>query len=103
MPENISVIIFFLNRKHIFQRTMSSSVFGRFQRLSESFDGANDANGNVEEDPIEPHVMPEEEIMHKYWKIAVTLLLRSYHAFLFLYLILFPNIISFLSRFLYSI
>ena len=75
---------------------MSSSVLGRFQRLSESIDGGNDVNSKAEEDPIEPHVMPEEEIMHKYWKIAVILLRRSNRASLFIHFILFFGIIIFM-------
>ena len=51
---------------------MSSTVFGRFHRLSETLDGGNDVSENSEEAIYEPHVMCEEEIMHKYWKIAVS-------------------------------
>ena len=51
---------------------MSSTVFGRFHRLSETLDGGNDVNEISEEATYEPHVMSEEEIMHKYWKIAVS-------------------------------
>ena len=60
---------------------MSSSVLGRFQRLSESFDSGNDTNSISAEDPIEPHVMPEEEIMHKYWKISVSNISIFWHDF----------------------
>ena len=67
-------IFSFLDRKHIFQRSISSSVLGRFQRLSESFDGKPEVGETLGEDTIEPHVMSEEEIMHKYWKIAVMFL-----------------------------
>ena len=50
---------------------MGTSVFGRFHRLSETLDGKYDLDDTLEESSIEPHVMTEEEIMHKYWKIAV--------------------------------
>ena len=51
---------------------MGTSVFGRFHRLSETLDGKYDLDDTLEEESsIEPHVMTEEEIMHKYWKIAV--------------------------------
>ena len=51
---------------------MGTSVFGRFHRLSETLDGKYDLDNTLEEETsIEPHVMTEEEIMHKYWKIAV--------------------------------
>ena len=59
-------------RKKVFQRTMGTSVFGRFHRLSETLDGKYELDDTLEEESsIEPHVMNEEEIMHKYWKIAV--------------------------------
>ena len=54
-------------RKHLFQR---SSVFGRFRRLSESVDGRYESDER-DEDSMEPHILSEEEIMHKYWKISV--------------------------------
>ena len=51
---------------------MGTSVFGRFHRLSETLDGKYELDDTLEEESsIEPHVMNEEEIMHKYWKIAV--------------------------------
>ena len=54
---------------------MSHSVLGRFHRLSDSVDDRNDPDDNEDEHLFEPHVMSEEEIMHKYWKIAVTVLI----------------------------
>ena len=51
---------------------MSASVFGRFHRLSETLDGIDDGDDNSQKAISEPHVMSEEEIMHKYWKIAVS-------------------------------
>ena len=51
---------------------MSASVFGRFHRLSETLDGGNDRNDNSKDTSFDPHVMSEEEIMHKYWKISVS-------------------------------
>ena len=56
---------------------MSSSVFGRFHRLSESLDGGHDVNESSKEASFVAHVMPEEEIMHKYWKIAVSNIIIS--------------------------
>ena len=68
-----SNIYIFTCRKKVFQRTMGTSVFGRFHRLSETLDGKYELDDTLEEESsIEPHVMNEEEIMHKYWKIAVT-------------------------------
>ena len=51
---------------------MSASVFGRFHRLSETLDGGNDGNDNSKDTSFDPHVMSEEEIMHKYWKMSVS-------------------------------
>ena len=56
---------------------MSASVFGRFHRLSETLDGGNDGNDNSKDTVFDPHVMSEEEIMHKYWKISVSILCIS--------------------------
>ena len=58
----------------MFQRAMPSSVFGRFHRLSESLDGKYEEDEKTEESFIVPHVMTEEEIMHKYWKLSVRFL-----------------------------
>jgi len=66
-----------MKSKRIFGRSMSSTVFGRFHRLSETLDGGNDGNEIFEEAVYEPHVMSEEEIMHKYWKIATSTRLTS--------------------------
>ena len=71
---NFDTLITF--RKHLFNRTMGSSVFGRFHRLSESLDGRYNPEENGDEYLIDPHVMSEEEIMHKYWKISVISLNR---------------------------
>ena len=47
-----------------------SSVVRRFHRLSESLDGRYGPN-EMDGELIEPHIMTEEEIMLKYWKILV--------------------------------
>ena len=74
MYGNLDNLITF--RKHLFHRTMGSSVFGRFHRLSESLDGRYNPEDNEDEYLINPYVMSEEEIMHKYWKISVISLKR---------------------------
>ena len=57
-------------------RAMGSS-FSRFRRL-EADDNVDDDDDDEEENgpPLAPHVMSEQEIMHKYWKLAVRLYIQ---------------------------
>lgn len=47
------------NKKKIF------GSFGRFHRLEDNED-------EMGESKVVPHIMSEQEIMHKYWKLAVS-------------------------------
>ena len=44
----------------------------RFHRLSESIDREY-SHREMDDDYIDPHIMTEEEIMNKYWKLMVRL------------------------------
>jgi hypothetical protein len=48
-------------------------IFGRFRRLSESGNQEDDAEIMVDnEDSIEPKILSDEELLHKYWKLVVS-------------------------------
>ena len=47
------------------------SVQRRFHRLSETIDGRYSHEEIDKDSSIQPHIMSEEEIMLKYWKIMV--------------------------------
>ena len=48
------------------QRVLGTA-FSRFRRLSDEVKEDDD-----EEEDFEPHVMSTDEIMHKYWKLVVS-------------------------------
>jgi hypothetical protein len=45
--------------------------FGNFRRLSETEAGDDDNSSINEENSIEPKILSDEELLHKYWKLVV--------------------------------
>ena len=52
---------------------MRKRFFGNFQRLSETTEAGEDDNSSInEENSIEPKILSDEELLHKYWKLVVS-------------------------------
>ena len=53
--------------------SLRKRFFGNFQRLSETTEGGEDDNSSInEENSIEPKILSDEELLHKYWKLVVS-------------------------------
>jgi len=51
--------------------SLRKRFFGSFRRLSEENEGAEDDNSSInEENSIEPKILSDEELLHKYWKLV---------------------------------
>jgi len=51
--------------------SLRKRFFGNFQRLSETTEGGEDDNSSInEENSIEPKILSDEELLHKYWKLV---------------------------------
>ena len=62
--------------------SLRKRFFGNFQRLSETTEGGEDDNSSInEENSIEPKILSDEELLHKYWKLVVSSLLIKVHIF----------------------
>ena len=55
--------------------SLRKRFFGNFQRLSETEAGDDDNSSINEENSIEPKILSDEELLHKYWKLVVSSLL----------------------------
>ena len=57
--------------------SLRKRFFGNFQRLSETQTeaGEDDHSSINEENSIEPKILSDEELLHKYWKLVVSSLL----------------------------
>ena len=67
--KNFTIYLYYCFRKRLFGR---ASRQRRFHRLSESIDREH-SHREMDEDFLDPHIMTEEEIMNKYWKLMVRL------------------------------
>ena len=67
--KNFTILLYYCFRKRLFGR---ASRQREFHRLSESID-RECSHKEPDEDTINPHIMTEEEIMNKYWKLMVRL------------------------------
>jgi len=50
--------------------SLRKRFFGNFQRLSETEAGDDDNSSINEENSIEPKILSDEELLHKYWKLV---------------------------------
>ena len=65
--KNLTIFLYYCFRKRLFGRSLSQR---RFHRLSESIDREY-SNREMDGEFIDPHILTEEEIMNKYWKLMV--------------------------------
>ena len=53
--------------------SLRKRFFGNFRRLSENEVGEDDNSSINEENSFEPKLLSEEELLHKYWKLVVSI------------------------------
>ena len=52
--------------------SLRKRFFSNFRRLSENELGEDDSSSINEENSIEPKILTDEELLHKYWKLVVS-------------------------------